>query len=66
MDIEKVFTYQQPTSEDVSNLVMLRHTALTLAKMIENCCPESIEKNEAIKKVREAVMWANASIVLKG
>lgn len=56
------FTYHPPTQEKVAVHELLRTTGFDLA-MVINChvkdCPE---KDEAIKKVEEAVMWANAAV----
>lgn len=66
MNIDNIFTYQTPTPEEIENMVLLRKCALSLAKLIYGMCPDGEDKKEAIKNLRTCIMYANASIVLKG
>ena len=61
-EIRQVFTYHAPNIEQRHRYHSLRQNAKALALHIQEHCPESWEKSLAITKVREAVMWANASI----
>ena len=62
MDIEKNFTYHAPNEEQKIRYTTIRNTAKQLALAISAACPDSREKDIAMAKVEEAVMWANASI----
>ena len=62
MDIEKNFTYHEPTEEQAVRYANIRNTAKQLAIVIDACCPECCEKDIAMTKAEEAVMWANAAI----
>lgn len=64
--IENWFTYHAPSSDDLSAYAKLRNSAKSFAAAINELCPESADKTAAIRKVREAVMTANASIACKG
>ena len=44
----------------------LRNSAKAFASAINELCPESADRTAAIRKVREAVMTANASVACKG
>ena len=61
--IENAFIYHAPKNEAmVETYQSIRNTGLDLAKIIHEKCPDTPETEIAINKVREAVMWANASI----
>ena len=64
--IQHWFTYHPPTEVDVSKYQEIRDTGLSFARVIENCCPNGADKSAAIRKVREAVMTANAAIACCG
>ncbi len=61
-EIERAFTYHQPKATQPERYVVLRQKAKELSCAIRDLCPDSREKSTAIAKLREAVMWANASI----
>jgi hypothetical protein len=64
--IENWFTYHAPSSDDLVTYEKLRNSAKSFASAINELCPESADKTAAIRKVREAVMTANASVACKG
>lgn len=64
--LEHLFTYHAPSDDDVQRLIKIRAAALLLAEAIEENAPACADRTVAIRKVREAVMTANAAIVLKG
>lgn len=64
--IENWFTYHAPTQEDLKSYSALRAAAKEFADVVNEYCPESADKTSAIRKIREAVMTANASIACKG
>lgn len=63
-EIEKRFTYQQPTEEKIKKYSVLRDKAKELAILIEELIPKCREKSLAHTKLQEVVMWANAGIAL--
>ena len=64
--LENWFTYHPPTADDIVAYEKLRNAAKDFASAINDLCPESADKTAAIRKVREAVMTANASIACRG
>ena len=65
-DLDHIFTYQRPTAEQVVLYTDLRDAAHEFAKVIVKCTPQGADQAAAIRKVREAVMTANAAIALDG
>jgi len=61
-DLAKRFTYVAPKPGQPEKYVTIRSAALGFADIVDNLCPDSLEKSLAITKIEEAVMWANASI----
>lgn len=61
-EIENAFTYHPPFGDQTQRYGALRGIAKNLAGAIEEFCPASRERSLAMTKLREAVMWANASI----
>lgn len=60
------FTYHSPEPNDISRYKEIRDGALEFARIIDGNCPDSADKTAAFRKVREAVMTANASIACGG
>lgn len=60
--IESKFTYHPPKNDQPGRYVVLRTKAKEFALLIRSLTPFSPEQGEAIKKVEEAMFWANASI----
>ena len=58
------FTFHPPTPGQNAAYEELRDRGLALAEAINDHCPESSDTQEAIRRVREAVMFANAAIAL--
>lgn len=63
-DVKELFTYHSPNSEDISKYKSIREAASALANVILDSCPTCADKSAAIRKLRECVMTANASIAL--
>lgn len=63
--IEKLFTYHSPKGDQPERYGKLREAAKVFAHAINDNCPDSADKTAAIRKVREAVMTANAAIALE-
>lgn len=60
--IEKNFTYHKPKDGQVEKYTELRENAKNLAYLIVENCPDTAERTNALQKLEETVMWANASI----
>lgn len=64
--IETVFSDHPPTEEQIKKYQAIREKAMDLAATIFARCPSCADRTDAIRKVREAVMTANAAIALDG
>jgi len=64
--IERLFTYQPPSFETNRQYETIREAAKYFAKVIVANVPLGADRVAAIRKVREAVMTANAGIALDG
>lgn len=60
--LENNFKYHDPNASQALRYMELRSAGLAVAEAINARCPESREKDLAIMKLEEAIMWANASI----
>jgi hypothetical protein len=65
-DLEEIFTYHAPDAEQLEHYERLREGAARFSALILMHTPPSPDQTMAIRKVREAVMTANAAIALKG
>ena len=64
--LDNWFTCHAPDSEDLTAYEAVRQSARRFAQTINDACPESADKTAAMRKLREAVMTANAAIACKG
>lgn len=69
MDITKeklddIFTYHAPHGDQQARYVQIRSVAKTLADTILSNVQGSAERTLALRKLQEAVMWANAGIAI--
>lgn len=60
--LENWFTFHPPQGDQSQKYKLLRDQGFELAKAIVLTTPPGPEQDAAIRKVREAVMWANSSI----
>lgn len=65
-DLEAMFTYARPEPQDVANYEAIRDAAKQFAAIVVINTPKSADQSAAIRKIREAVMTANAAIALRG
>lgn len=66
-DLEHIFTYHPPSNEaTVERYAHIRAAARAFAGVILEQTPEGADQSAALRKVREAVMTANAAIALDG
>jgi hypothetical protein len=63
-EIDNIFTYHKPNSNQTTRYEKLREDAKELAYAINSMCPECREKSLALTNLQQTVMWANASIAL--
>ncbi len=66
MDLENIFKYHAPAGDDPAHYEAIRSAGKAFAQAILDNTPRCADQTAAIRKVREAVMTANASIALKG
>jgi len=66
IDWEKVFTYQPATEDTIPKYNAIREQAKVFVQTILDNAPGCADRSAAIRKVREAVMTANAAIALDG
>lgn len=64
--LDNLFTYHPPNEDQKERYLRIRTVGLTLAHTIDHDCPQSAARTIAMNKLREAVMWANASIATDG
>lgn len=62
--LTRVFTYQPPKPGDVEKYGAIRSAALEFVRVLVANTPASADQTAAVRKVREAVMTANAAIAL--
>jgi hypothetical protein len=66
MNLDDVFSYHAPEGDQPQRYEALRTAAKTFAAVILEQTPACADQSAALRKVREAVMTANAAIALKG
>lgn len=63
--IEDLFTYHPPQGDEPERYVRIRAAAKTFACIVLANCPAGPDRAYAIRQIREAVMFANASIATR-
>ncbi|MBU1483146.1 MAG: hypothetical protein KKH12_15900 [Gammaproteobacteria bacterium] len=66
INVDHIFSYHSPTPEKIPVYNELREGARAFAELIVRLVPEGADQEAAIRKVREAVMTANAAVALDG
>lgn len=64
--LEDVFSYHAPEGDDLAKYATIRSAGKVLALTILSSTKKCADQTAAIRKVREAVMTANAAVALKG
>lgn len=64
--LQEIFTYHPPTEDKRRQYETIRSAAYDFARVLLENTPPSPDQTAAIRKIREAVMTANASIALDG
>lgn len=65
-NLADVIQYHAPTEAMVSAIGVVRMSATDMIRAILENVPDCADRTAAIRKVREAMMTANAAIVLEG
>jgi len=66
-DLDHIFTYHPPANaSEVRRYEVLREAAKNFAQVVIDMTPPGPDQSAAVRKVREAVMTANAAIALEG
>jgi hypothetical protein len=60
--IEELFTYHAPNDQQAHQYLRIRKAAKDLVRVIDAECPAGPDRTAAVRKIREAIMTANASI----
>jgi hypothetical protein len=63
---DDVFIYHPPRPGQEEKYAAIRAAGKSLVMTIIATCPQCADRSAAVRKVREAVMTANASIALNG
>lgn len=63
-DLDELFTYHPPTDKQRLQYSVLRDAAKEFAAVILRHTPACADQSAAIRKVREAIMTANAAVAL--
>lgn len=66
VDLDHVFTYHPAGPEQIACYAAIREAAKGLVQAIVENTPVCPDQSVAIRKVREAVMTANAAVALDG
>ena len=61
-EIENYFTHHPPTPAQVAQYEVIREAGKAFADCVRVYTPPSADQSAAIRKIREAVMTANAAI----
>lgn len=61
-ELHNRFTYHRPAPGQPERYEEIRAKGLVLAELVTRLCPASDELAEALVRIDEAVMWANAAI----
>lgn len=61
-----MFTYHKPSEGQVNRMELFRMHARVLMREILGSCPVGVERAAAVERLRETIMWANASIMFEG
>ena len=63
--LDELFTYHAPQGDEAERYVRIRAAAKTFAHILLVNCPAGPDRARAVVAIREAVMFANASIATR-
>jgi hypothetical protein len=64
--LHELFSYHPPTPNTLPKFAAINQAAKNFAEIILQNCPPSADRSDAIRRIREARMTANAAIALNG
>jgi len=64
MDINNIFSYHAPKKDQPKRYEEIRGAARIFAQILIDNTPASNDQDTALRKLRECVMFANASIAI--
>lgn len=64
--LAELFKYHAPTEEKLPKYASINQAAKNFAEVVLQNCPSSVDRSDAIRKIREARMVANAAVALNG
>lgn len=64
--LDNWFSYHAPEGTDATKYAEIRAAGGAFARALVERCPPSADLSSAVRKIREAVFAANASIACKG
>jgi hypothetical protein len=64
MNLENIFSYHPAKGDQGQRYDSNRTACLLAAQVIDQNCPDSPEKTLAIRKLQEAMFYANAAIAI--
>lgn len=62
LDLENMFTHHAPFGDQADRYTSIRSALKAAAQIVVNLTPESPEQTIAIRKLEEAMFYANAAI----
>jgi len=62
LDLDNLFSYHAPKDDQLERYTLIRDTGKMFAQIINDNTPAGADRTAAIRKIREAVMTANAAI----
>lgn len=65
-NLDHIFKYHAPTPEQLVHYEKIRSAAKEFCKVILENTPSSQDQDQVIASIRQAVMFANASVALGG
>lgn len=63
---DEIVSHHIPTPEEIRRIETIRAAARNFLDAIDSNCPGCVDATDAKRKVREAMMTANAAIALRG
>lgn len=64
--LRELFSYHPPTGYTLPKFAAINQAAKNFAEVVLQNCPPSADRSDAIRKIREARMVANAAVALNG
>jgi hypothetical protein len=65
-NVHDIVSYHAPDQSGLDSIQLIRNASEAMITTILNEAPPCADQTVAVRKVREAMMWANAAIALKG